>query len=782
VSILDRYLIRTTIPPFLLSLGVFTFVLAVMPMLEYAKLLLAKGVPLPTVGLLLLLLLPQALSLTIPMAFLSGLLMALGRLSGDRESVALLACGISPARLLRPVLLVAVLVAGLDMYVLARATPDANQAWRSITFHLLTEQSAAEIRPRVFFERFPKKVLYVQDNLPGGRWSKVFLADTSEPGRPMVTMAESGGLVVDRERRAVTLVLDQVAQYSPGQNDPRAYRISLVDSVSQTIEADSVFGTGNILPGLREMSVEALLRKIDEKRAQGIPAHAEIMQFHQMVSFPVACLIFGAIALALGLNTRQEGRLAGLALGLAVILVYYAVMALAEGWVQGVARTGAPVDGIAAWARWIPNIVLAALAGLALWRQTRPNGLNLPIRAPAWFHRRRPRPQAPAPAGSAGGPVVLVRMPWFTLPLPRLLDRYVGGQFARAGALAFLGLLALYYIGAFVDLADKIFKNPEDARVFARFLIHSTPQFVALVIPVATLIAVLGTIGALTRSGELTVMRACGVSLYRLAVPLLLFAGLGSLTLFAIEERVLGEANRTAAGLRDELRDGPGGPRTLNVANLNWLVAEDGRIYNYLGFESASRLNGNRPAVRALSVFEPQREPYRLREHQYAFRAFFEGGAWRAEHGWSQRFDADTTTREEYDVKTLPLAPPADFQRAQVDASLMNFRELLDYVRRLGASGYNVAEHSVDLHRKLAFPMVTIVMTLLAIPFGVTIGRKGTLYGIGLAAILAGGYFLLMTFFVAVGAAGLLPPMLAAWGANIIFGAGALYMMFTVRT
>ncbi len=73
-------------------------------------------------------------------------------------------------------------------------------------------------------------------------------------------------------------------------------------------------------------------------------------------------------------------------------------------------------------------------------------------------------------------------------------------------------------------------------------------------------------------------------------------------------------------------------------------------------------------------------------------------------------------------------------------------------------------------------------MTLIAVPFGVTIGRKGALYGIGLATILAGGYFLLMTFFVAAGSAGLLPPMLAAWGANIIFGAAAAYMGLAVRT
>src|SRR5437016_10556164 len=118
MKLLDRYLIRETLGPFFMALGLFTFLLAVMPMLREASLLLSKGVPLPTVGLLLLLLLPSSLAATIPMAFLTGLLMALGRLSGDRESVALLACGVSPLRLLRPVLLMAAVVAGADLYVL----------------------------------------------------------------------------------------------------------------------------------------------------------------------------------------------------------------------------------------------------------------------------------------------------------------------------------------------------------------------------------------------------------------------------------------------------------------------------------------------------------------------------------------------------------------------------------------------------------------------------------------------------------------------------------------
>jgi lipopolysaccharide export LptBFGC system permease protein LptF len=160
----------------------------------------------------------------------------------------------------------------------------------------------------------------------------------------------------------------------------------------------------------------------------------------------------------------------------------------------------------------------------------------------------------------------------------------------------------------------------------------------------------------------------------------------------------------------------------------------------------------------------------------------FDAGQWQAESGWTQSFAGDAVTRQEFDHLALPLPPVEHFRRARVDASEMTYTELREYVRRLGASGFNVAEQAVNLQHKLAFPAVTIVMTLLAIPFGVTTGKKGALYGIGLAAVLAGSYFLLLTIFMAIGAAGVLPPALAAWGPNILFGSGALFLMLTVRT
>jgi lipopolysaccharide export LptBFGC system permease protein LptF len=104
------------------------------------------------------------------------------------------------------------------------------------------------------------------------------------------------------------------------------------------------------------------------------------------------------------------------------------------------------------------------------------------------------------------------------------------------------------------------------------------------------------------------------------------------------------------------------------------------------------------------------------------------------------------------------------------------------HLDELRDSGLNLAASRVTLQERIAFPMVTVVMTLLGIPFGVTTGRRGALYGIGLAVILGAAYWLVNTFFLAVGQASLLPPVLAAWATNILFLTAALYLTFTVRT
>jgi lipopolysaccharide export LptBFGC system permease protein LptF len=113
---------------------------------------------------------------------------------------------------------------------------------------------------------------------------------------------------------------------------------------------------------------------------------------------------------------------------------------------------------------------------------------------------------------------------------------------------------------------------------------------------------------------------------------------------------------------------------------------------------------------------------------------------------------------------------------------MMTVGQLRRYVNELSASGVNVANLAVELQHKMAFPFVTLVMTLLAIPFGVSTGRRGALYAIGLGIVLALSYWIVTSLFVALGKSGLLTPVLAAWTPNIIVLGSAAYVFLTVRT
>ena len=134
MKILDRYLVREIVPPLLLALAGLTFVLMLPPILQNAEQLIAKGVGWSIILRALLTLTPQALSVTIPMALLYGILFGLGRLSADREFVAFQACGVSIYRMMRPIALLAVLATAATAYETIVALPDANQTYREIVY------------------------------------------------------------------------------------------------------------------------------------------------------------------------------------------------------------------------------------------------------------------------------------------------------------------------------------------------------------------------------------------------------------------------------------------------------------------------------------------------------------------------------------------------------------------------------------------------------------------------------------------------------------------------
>ena len=265
-----------------------------------------------------------------------------------------------------------------------------------------------------------------------------------------------------------------------------------------------------------------------------------------------------------------------------------------------------------------------------------------------------------------------------------------------------------------------------------------------------------------------------------------------------MQENVLAYSNRRADAILHVMRGFPA--KTFGVLSRSWIVGQEGDIYHYEIFDPTRNLFDR------LTLFALDTEDWRLTALTYATEVVLmpspgsdadRGFAWQGRQVWTRAF---TTARPRnskaarragvrrspvytpYADAKLPLEPPTYFKTDEPEAERMTYAQLSSYIEQLRTSGFHVVPYMVQLQRKVAFPFVTLIMTLLAVPFAVTTGRRGALYGIGAGIVLAIVYWTMMSVFGAVGAGGLISPMLAAWAPNILFAAAAAYLILTVRT
>ena len=773
LRITDRYILREVIPPFLLALLVFTFLLMIPPIMEVAEDLIAKGVDPSTIVRIMATLVPQGLGITIPISLLLGILMGLGRLSTDRETVALQACGVSVFRMLYPLGLLAVATSLATCYILVVALPDANQAFREITFRTVAGLAEGEVKPRVFYDDFPNVMLYTRE-VSGAGWSDVFVADMRKSIQPDVYVARRGQIVLDEEQRTVDIVLRGGTGHQVSADDPTTYEVHHFDEIVIELDPESVFPRTGPQRGIRELSITQLQAEAARMRELGVSPHRPIMEIHRKFSIPAACLVFALIGLGLGVTSRKDGKLANFSLGIGVIFAYYVIMYGAEAMAKGALVSPH-------LAMWLPNIVFG-MFGLALviWRSgSVERRLALPF-----LSRRRDDPPPNTSEDAVSSNSTSHRTPLaagFRLPQGRvfgvnILDRYVTRVYLGIVVLSFVALLGIFYISTFIDLSDKLFKGQTTGTILLQYFFFATPQFTYYVLPIAALVATLVTVGLLTKTSELTVMKACGISLYRAALPIFLFSLIWSGLLFGLSEGMLAAANRRAEALNHEIRSGV---PPVDILHRKWIVGENGSIYHYQSIDpDVDEIDG-------LSVYEFTEEPWTLSRRLFANHAAYRNG-WEGHDVWVRDFthrEGGAIPLETALARPLPfLEPPDFFETERPDAELMNFSELDTYIEELRASGFDVVQLVVALHRKVSFPFVTLILTLIAVPFALTIGPRGALYGVGAGIMLACAYWVIISIFGAIGSAGMLAPMLAAWAPNLLFGASATYLLLTVRT
>ncbi|MEA2489524.1 MAG: lipopolysaccharide export system permease protein lptG, partial [Acidobacteriota bacterium] len=363
------------------------------------------------------------------------------------------------------------------------------------------------------------------------------------------------------------------------------------------------------------------------------------------------------------------------------------------------------------------------------------------------------------------------------ITFPNILDRYILKEFLKVLGMVLISVMALYIIIDYTDLAKDIRKNHIAAStllLYYRFLIF---QVLNLTLPISVLVATLVTFGMLSKNNEVTAIKSGGVSLYRVALPIIAVAAVMSVLAYFILDFVLPYSNERAAQLHNKIE----GRATQTAASQQklWYRGKGRYIINFLSYDKdAKRLS-------QIQVFEFHPSEFRLTRRVYANSATWNGQAWAFDQGWMRSFGDDGHTTYTPITKPLPLfysETPDDFAADVKPPEQMTYTELRRYIETIRKSGYAAEEMTVKLYAKTSWPAISIVMALIALPFAFRMGKRGALYGVGLALGLGIVYWIIFAVFTKFGEVGNLPPLLSAWAANILFALSAIYMFLHVET
>ena len=770
-KIIDRYILREVIPPFLVGLVLVTFVLLMNQVLLLAEIFIDKGVPAVQALRILGLLIPSILAFALPMAVLMGILGGLARLAADSEVVAFHSLGIGSRRLARPILFFGLCGWLLTSPLALSIAPRANHAW----VLAMTDSVLARVRLKVnaleFNESIPNMVFFVQDVGRDKVWHNVFVYMSKDPANPRLVMARRGSISLFPDKRRAILELSDGLVYSGRLSEPEKDSLTSFERLEEEVDVESLFSSISSQKRVREKDIGELIRDVRALEAElsggreSRQVRAHWIEIHKKFSLPFACLVFALVGLPLGVLTGRAGRTGGFSLSLLIILLFYILLTAGEKMAM---------DGrISAFlGMWGPDIILAA-AGLVLFLRVERESPGLP-RLPG-FLRPGTKSGPPGPRPVSRKPRTGLRLP--RVRFPGVLDRYVSRKYLALLALVFSALAAATILVTFFERLDDTLRRGKPVGLLVRYVWFKFPEFLAFVLPVAVLTATLLTLGLRAKFNEATAMKACGVSAYRSVLPVLVLSAAVSGLAFLVQERVVPAAHARSEEVWCRITDLP--PRSYSYLNRHWILSKDGnRIYHYDYFDPGSS------TFSRLSVFDLDFGRWSLVRRLFAVKATLEKDALLYREGWVRNFAA---------TESLPFARTESgrlavddergaFLKAWKEPLQMTLGELRRYTAEVRGMGFRAARLRAELGQKTALPFVSLVMALLAVPFGFSMGKKGTLVGVGLSLAVAMAYWGAFAVFRSLGNAEVLTPFLGAWGANILFGLAGGIFLFRLRT
>ena len=760
----------------------FVFVLFLRTIERLSTLLVKVSAPGPVVAKLFLYALPSTIPFALPLGVLVGILIGLSRMSADSEITAMRAAGISSKTVARPVLLFAFCALVCTALASLWLTPLSLHLESKVARNFAAAQLTGAIESRIFDEQFPNTVLYVGNVQTVGKqiiWHQVFIADVTPPNE----LQQQGK---DRGAGPRIIVAQQAIPHADAANnriilDMKNFRSSERDKEGKVITTAAPSQVEalqaqkqedlQVNKTVQEMDTGPLYKMVYRRHNLSRDDYVDAaIELHQRFALPLACVLLALVGIPLGISSRKGGKSTAFVMTVLLAFLYYL------GYIAliGMAKKGSLPVPVAVWT---PDAIFAIVGIFLLSRLEKPGDQDLAAWAKAWVQRfstkfRRLQtgsaPQARAP-----------RMRRFGLRL-MLIDGYVLNGFLFYFAVLVASLVALIEVFTFFELLGDMIKNDISMSTMIDYLWHLAPSLIYQLTPIGTLVASLICFGILTKYNEVTAFKAGGVSVHRLAAPVLVVSFLISGLLFAFDHYYIPEANRRQEMLRAQIKNKP--PATYLRADRQWIFGQGSRIYNYQFIDSRKAI------MSKVNVYELDPQTFEVVRQISADRAHWDAGrqTWIFQNGMSRTAQIDGGNYELFYGTSASFPeltePPSWFVQEEKEYKEMNFEELGSYIRELQASGLDTIPLRVQYYKKFAVPLFALIMAVLSIPFAFVAGNRGAMTGVGISFGIAIAYWTIGTVFEQVGDLNQLPAMMAAWSPDILFSLAGLYFMARMKT
>jgi lipopolysaccharide export system permease protein len=358
-KLLDRYIFTELLSPFLVSLGALCFVMLTKELLRLVELLVSKGVGFFAVLKVFAHLLPSFLVLTLPIAGIIASITAFGRLSFDKELVAMRTAGLSLLRLTRPVFLFALSVFGLTLWLAQYGQPWSSTNLKKVALNLLRDQLVLALERGTFNEPIPKVMIYVSDLGEDQSATGIFVSDERNADDPRVIVARQYQVLIELASNQVALRLhDGVIHSKPDEID-LYQRIAFSTYDLKLSLSQSGYSSNEDRP-----SYEAIMAQLAQSQGRDPGALRRLTEYYKDLAFPTASLIFCILGVPVGIVSKRSGRIGGFAVGVLVVIVYYVLNVTCEFFVTN--TTISPFAGA-----WLPNVIFMVVTAVWFFKMSR---------------------------------------------------------------------------------------------------------------------------------------------------------------------------------------------------------------------------------------------------------------------------------------------------------------------------------------------------------------------------------------------------------------------------